>query len=213
MENLYYLVRTPFVILFLIILIIFVAKKKRKKQIVIIAICVFIALYGTITCIPYENYFIRFKTADSAFQYAYGNKTHYILDNGNNAFIPYLEKRDDFRIISLNRDEKGWLIKYPFNYSTKADFFYTEDYSETYLVYEMPVENSIFIFVRNVDFENSIKEFELTDNRNSTFKRIENPQIENSIQGFLYYSEIKNDLEGYELKVNGELIKLFEDNG
>lgn len=182
------------------LLIIRKSKAIQKKKIYYILAALTMVLYVVVYLFPFENAFVTFPSAESAYKYSNRGTIDLVVD-GNESTLVVNQKDETSVYTILPKSDKGWKIGFGMNSKSRVQKVYGSVFIEIYRY-----KDSDDYYVKIFDTDGG--ETEIYDNHNSEFYHLEHMVLGESY--YTYYACINGFDDSYTITVNGTEITFTE---
>lgn len=195
-------VRFVISIVFFLCLVMIVRKKgkKYKGKYYAIFITVTIALYISLSFMPFENLFLTFDSPESAYEYFVSRNANIeLVVDGNNCDLIVERKKDEDTLLLIPKTEKGWKI------STGSNLVrVSQKLSDGFSINIYRYKNSSDYFITILNINGGVSE--IFDDCNTVFYSLEKRNNYLNKDYVTYYAHLTEFTSEYYLDVNGNRI-------
>ena len=175
----YSLIRVLLLFLFLGIMLLLVTRVRRGKinlsrQKFNLIVLTFFAIYLIIGCVPVENAFVTFSSAESACNYVYGGEVLTVTEGEASACVVYRPSNADSSVFFAKKQDNGYKIYSLVGFKKIADHsfdpsvgvYHLKQVDESYVIIIDIIDKDLVLNVR----DNQLNEFTVWESDHSLLK-------------------------------------------
>lgn len=170
-----------------------------KRVFILKAVLIAFIFQFLVSLVPFENIFVTFSSAESAFRYANTEQVEFVVEGIKTDLVVARKEENAALLVAVPKTDKGWKL------GIGSGLKLTEQKRQngiTVGIYRYKNSNEYYISIEDI-LDTDGDPLQISDNRNTNFSYFTNEVATLNTTFYTYYACVQNINDKYELTVNG----------